>query len=454
MRSEVDVTPARRPRTFPFHRVLPRILRNPTRAIQQIGSESAGELSRLDLGLFRPYLLTHPDHVQQVLRDRASSFPREGMMWKPLRRLVGEISGEGPAWAFNRGIFQDLLTGKNIATFTDDMAEAIEEGVTELAARVGDGRPFDSSHEMVRIVHRGVIRAFFGDKIEIEDAERLGLAIKDVTRSFGFRMLFPFVPAFVPLPGDRAVNRSAAVVDEVVYPIIERSRRTGNAGDDLIAKLLRARDADGRALTDKEIRDGVVAMFVAGTETTATALTWLWFALDTHPEMAAKVHEEVDHVVGTDPPRRSHLPEMRYTKMVLMELVRCYSVGWIIPRTCARDELIDGVLIKKGSTVLISPYLTHRLPQIWPDPEVFDPERFAPGRHRHRFAHLAFGAGPHQCVGNVFFFVEAQLIIASLFRRYRVGLVDPSRVQPQVGLTLQPREQVELVLAAVEPARH
>lgn len=451
MRSEVDARSVHRPRSFPFHRVFPQIVRDPVRVVRQAGAESAGEIIRLDLGLFRPYLVTHPDHVQQVLRDRAASFPREGMMWKPLRRLVGEISGEGPAWAFNREIFQNLLTGKNIATFTDDMAEAIEEGVAELTARMGDGRPFDSSREMVRIIHRAVIRAFFGNKIAVADADRLGPAIKAITTSFGFRMLFPFVPASVPLPGDRAVNRSVAVINEVIYPIIERCRRDGSEGDDLISKLLRARVGD-RALTDKEIRDGVVAMFVSGTETTATALTWLWTALEANPDVAAGVQREIDEVIGDEPPRRGHLPELRYTKMVLMELVRRHPVGWIIPRTCVRDEVIGGVLIKKGSTVLISPYLTHRLPQVWPDPETFDPERFAPGRHRHRFAYLAFGAGPHQCVGNVFFYVEAQLILASLLRRHRISVVDPSGVHPQVGLTLQPRDQVQIMLRAAEHA--
>lgn len=453
MTADFAEQPARKPGTIRFFHGLPRLLRDPLRAFEQIGRESNGEITRINLGMSRPYLVTHPAHVQHVLRDNAGNYPREGMMWKPLTRLVGEIAGEGHEWALNRGIFQKLLAGPNVTSVTDEMARTIIEAVDHLEARLTPGEPVDSLTEMTRIVQRAIIRVFFGNRISLSDADHLADAIRTATRSIGFRMLLPFVPLSVPLPGDRAFQRSVRDVDEVILPLVREARRREAAERDIVSMLIETRDEQGRSLDDQQVRDGVVAMFTAGTETTATALTWLWVVLNAHPEMAAKVYGEVDDVLGQDKPGRAHLSELRYTKMVIQELLRVYSVGWIIPRTSVADDVIDGVRIKGGSTILISPYLTHRLSDVWPNPEVFDPERFSPSqaKGRHRFAYMAFGAGPHQCVGTLFFTVEAQLITAALLQRFRPVIQRKDTIEPQVRLTLVPRERVEIVL---EPAGH
>jgi cytochrome P450 len=451
MTSDITTAAPSDARAIPFHRIVPLLVRDPHAAVQEIGRQSDGEIVRLGLGAFRPYLVTRPAHVQHVLRDNAANYPREGMMWKPLRRLVGEISGEGEEWVFNRGIFQSLLVGPNIASVTDEMAATIVEAVAELGRRAAVTSSIDSSAEMVRIVHRAVIRVFFGDKISMRDADVLGPTIAKATASFGIRMLLPFVPPWFPLPGDRTLERAVGTVDEIMLPIVRETRRRGSEGNDLVSMLLRARDEHGDGLHDQQVRDGVVAMFVAGTETTATALTWLWTTLDAHPEVADRLYAEIDQVLRGEPPRRAHLPELRYTKMVLQELLRLYSVGWIIPRTAVADDVIDGVLIKRGATVIVSPYLTHRLASVWDRPDKFDPERFSPQRSkgRHKFAYLAFGAGPHQCVGRVFFTIEAQLIIAALVSRFRITLRDTPNVEPRLGLTLRPRERVGIALQPV-----
>jgi cytochrome P450 len=442
---------SRKPGKIPFHHGFPRLLRDPLKAFEQIGRESKGEITRVDLGVTRPYLVTRPEHVQHVLRDNAANYPREGMMWKPLTRLVGDIAGEGHQWALNRGIFQRLLSGPNIAKVTDEMARTIAEGVDHLAARTPPGRPVDAQAEMTRIVQRAIIRVFFGNRITLSEADHLADAIRTATRSIGARMLLPFVPLSVPLPGDRAFQRSVQAVDEVILPLVREARRSEATDRDIVSMLIATHDERGRSLDDQQVRDGVVAMFTAGTETTATALTWLCVVLKTHPDIAARLYGEIDGVLGGSRPERSHLAELRYTKMVIQELLRIYSVGWIIPRTSVADDVIDGVRIKGGNTILISPYLTHRLPDVWPHPEIFDPDRFSPTRSksRHRFAYMAFGAGPHQCVGTLFFTVEAQLIAATLLQRFRPVVQGEGPIEPQVRLTLIPRERVEIVLEPV-----
>ncbi|HEY3683334.1 MAG TPA: cytochrome P450 [Streptosporangiaceae bacterium] len=427
--------------------------------IEEIGRRSGGEVARLSLGPIHAYLVTRPEHVERVLSANAANYRREGLMWRPLSRLVGEPSGADPEWPIKRDTFAALLSGPNIATVTDAMSDRIGRAVDELGERAWDGRRLDTSVEMNRIVYRAITEIFVGGKLSLDDVDELGAAITTATTSsFRARMLLPFVPHAVPLPGDRAFKNAVRAVDDLIFPIVRAARRgndADNGGDDIVSRLLAARGEGDRALGDRGVRDGIVSLFVAGTETTMTALTFLWGALDAHPDVARRLYDEIDEVVGAGRPRRAHLPRLVYTKMVLEELLRLYSVGWILPRVVVSDDVVGGVRIPAGSTVLVSPYLTHRLPDVWPDPGVFDPERFAPHREerRNRFAYLAFGAGPHRCVGSFFFTVEAALIVATILTRYRPVLdaarPDAGRLPAaQPGLTLKPRRHAEISLTS------
>jgi cytochrome P450 len=451
MASDVVTGSSAKTMTFPFHRTVPRFLRDPLKSFEEIGRRSGGQVARINLGMFRPYLVTHPDHVQYVLSDNAANYRREGLLWKPLSRLVGEPSGADPSWWMKRSAFQSLVSGPNIASFTNDMAAAIVDAVDDLAGRAGDGRPVDATAEMTRIVYRAITKIFVGDKVSMNQADELGRAIMTATgSSFRARMLFPFVPFAIPLPGDRAFNDAVRVVDDLILPIVRESRSREAEGTDVVSRLIREQDAEGRRLSEQEIRDGIVSLFVAGTETTVTALTFLWMVLDSHPEVAAKLYAEIDEVVGTDRPTSAHLPGLRYTKMVSQELLRVFPPGWILPRIVAEDDVIDGVRIERGAIMVVSPYLTHRLEEVWERPEVFDPERWRSSRARHRFAYLTFGGGPHQCVGRLFFTVEAQLILAALLSRFRPVLQGSPPLEPQLGLTLKPQERIIISLQRVE----
>ncbi|TNY38393.1 cytochrome P450 [Thermomonospora catenispora] len=449
MPTDTHSSTIRRARTFPVRQVLPPLLRSPLQALEDLSRAANGEITRLSLGVFRPYLVTHPDHLQYILRDNAENYRREGLMWKPLSRLVGEPSGADPVWPVKRDVFMHLMSGPNIASYTNEMAKAITDAVEDLGRRVKPGEPVDAMTEITRIVYRAILQLFVGDRLTRDDVERLGNAILTATTSsFRARMLLPFVPHSIPLPGDRAFHRAVREVDEIVYPLVHQARREG-AGDGILSLLLQAKGPDGEGLSDKDIRDGVVSIFVAGTETTVTALTWLWVVLAEHPQVMERMREEIEQVVGLDVPQREHLPRLSYTKMVTQELLRMYPIGWIIPRVVAEDDVIDGVRMKRGATVIVSPYLTHRLPQVWPNPHVFDPERFAPGQRRHRFAYLAFGAGPHKCVGTQFFTVEAQIILSAMIPRLRPALYGPPTARLQAGLTLKPDKPIQLTLQPV-----
>jgi cytochrome P450 len=440
--------------TVPVHRTVPGLARDPLRAFAQIGRECGGALARLDLGLTRPYLVTHPDHVRQVLLN-PRTYLREGMIWKPLRRLEGDgIAAEGPSWQTSRHLLQPLFTARSLAARQAAMATAVAEALDLLAVQGRDARPLDLTDAMTGIVHRVLIRAFFGDRISHPEAERLGAAITTAFLSLGWRMLLPFVGNAVPLPGDRAFRRAVRTVDDLIYPRI-RACRAGGGDDgaagggavDLVALLARTVDGHGEPLDDKRVRDDVVAMFIAGTETTALALTWLWLLIDAHPAVADRLTGEID-AAGGGAPDRTDLHRLPYTRMVLQEALRLYPVGWVVPRTVGHRDVLGGVALRRGATVLLSPYLTHRLPQFWDRPDEFRPERFAPDqqRRRHRFAYHPFGAGVHQCLGSHFFLIEAELIVAGLLSRFRPEVVAPRSLRARATVTLRPRDRARFVL--------
>jgi cytochrome P450 len=196
----------------------------------------------------------------------------------------------------------------------------------------------------------------------------------------------------------------------------------------------------------------VVSTFGAAVETTVVLLTWLWPVLQTHPQVAVRLYAEVDRVVGAERVRREHLPGLRYTRMVLDELLRLYPPGWLFPRKAVRADVIGGVRIKPGGTLLISPYLTQRLEPYWSGPLDFRPDRFAPGaaEQHHRYAYFPFGGGPHQCIGKHVFMVEAQLIVAAMLSRFRPRLASTGMPAPQVAASLRPATQVRMTLLPVD----
>jgi cytochrome P450 len=266
------------------------------------------------------------------------------------------------------------------------------------------------------------------------------------------RMSLGVTAKSIPVPGDRAYWRAVRTVEEVVVPLVRQAQRGPAEGTDIIALLSRARGADGGELTDAQVRDDIVAMFVTANETTAVVLTWLWPVLEANPEVARQVYEEVDRVVGGRPIGQSEVAELRYTQAVLDELLRLYPAAWVFPRLVRRADVVGGVPIKGGSTVFVSPFVTHKLPEFWERPDVFDPERFLASRRTrlHRYAYFPFGGGPHQCVGRHFFQLKALVIVATILSRYRPTLDGGGIPRPAVAASLRPGRRIEMTLSPVE----
>jgi cytochrome P450 len=269
------------------------------------------------------------------------------------------------------------------------------------------------------------------------------------------RLVAPFMPWWVRLPGDRRFHAAVKSIDDIMLPVLREAVRRPGDGDDVLSTLARARTADGRPLSEKQMRDDLVSMVAVTTETTHAQLTWLWPVLANHPDVAGRLQAEIDRVVGTGPVRAEHLPELTYTRMVLEELLRLYPAGWIVPRRATAPDVLGGVRIDRGATVVLSPYATHRMSALWgPTAEAFDPERFAPERRaaegRHRYAYYPFGGGRHRCLGEHLFNLEAILIVATLLSRFRFTLTDPSIPGTRVAASLRPARRVETTLTPLE----
>ncbi|QOC95269.1 cytochrome P450 [Micromonospora craniellae] len=437
---------------MPLWHTLPNLLRDPARALVEFGERSAGQVVRLNLGSLRPYLVTHPEHLQQVLRERSGNYVRagDGLQWRPLKRLFGEgILGDGEHWADSRQILQPLFTARRIDTMVDRLAVAIEEAVDELAEPARTGRPVDMGTVQARIVCSAIMRVFFADRISVSDAMRIMQAQDAIARSVMPRILVPWAPLAVPMPGDRTFRRAVQLIDDLLLPTVRATRHEAVDGaDDIISTLWRGRTEDGGRLDEQQVRNDTVAMVATTTETTISVLTWLWPHIERNPEIAARLQAEIDEVVGGQPVRREHLRDLRYTRQVLDELLRLYPIGWLFPRNAVEEDVVGGVRIPAGSTVVVSPLITHRMSMFWERPEVFDPDRFRPeqARQRHRYTHFPFGGGPHQCLGMHLFYLEATLIVASLLSRFRFRLCRPAVPGIKVAAALRPLAPVEAVL--------
>ena len=412
-----------------------------------------GDLVCFRTALWKVYMVTHPDHVRHILQDHNQNYVK-GPLVQRSKVLIGEglFSSEGGFWRRQRRLAQPAFHRERIASFATIMTDTIGAMLDRWQSFAASGRAFDVMPEVSRLTLDVVGKALFsldlsGDAAVVGRALKVGL--DHVTR-LTFSWLY--VPLAVPTPQNRRYRRALSVLEEVVYGIIATRRRTGEDRGDLLSMLLAARDAEtGESMSDRQLRDEVLTFVVGGHETTAVALAWACYLLARHPAIAARLHREVEDVLDGRTPEISDLPRLRYTRMVVEEVLRLYPPIWGYPRQSIGEDTIGGYRISAGSIIQICTYLTHRHPQFWHDPERFDPERFSPEQSwdRPRFAYMPFSGGPRQCIGNEFALMEAQLAIAMLAQRYRLVPGSDCVVAPRAQVTLRPQGEVSIRLEAV-----
>jgi cytochrome P450 len=423
---------------------LRRLRGNPLDFVSRMSREP-GDVVHYRLWRRDVFLAKHPDHIRDVLVTHQHDYAKgDGLRWA--KRFLGEglLTSEGEFHTRQRRLAQPAFHRQRIGAYASVMADY----AVRWRDRLQEGAPFDMHREMMGLTLAIAGRTMCGADVEAEAAV-IGQALTDVISLFP-RFVLPFAGLLhlLPLPSTRRFERARARLDAVVYRMIEDRRRSGEDRGDLLSMLLMARDeeGDGGHMSDLQLRDEVMTLFLAGYETTANALSWTWYLLDRHPEAEARMHEEVDAALGGAPPGFDDLPRLRYTEMVLAESMRLYPPAWGLGRRSLRDQALGGVDIPEGALVLMSAYLVQRDARFFPEPMRFDPLRFTPEARaaRPKFAYFPFGGGARQCIGEPFAWMEGSLILATLAQRWRFRLDPAARVEPQALITLRPRYGVPM----------
>src|ERR1700686_4641519 len=403
-----------------------------------------GDVVGLRIFNFRILLINHPDHIEDVLVNHPRKFIK-GRVLQANKRVFGRglLTSEGDFWLRQRRLAQPAFHRARIAGYASTMVEYTERLLHEWQ----DGEERDIHKEMMRLTLQIVGKTLFDADVE-RDAQDVGKSLELLLEiGANFRRAI-FVPHWLPTPTNLRVKREVAQIEKILYRIIGERRASGRDAGDLLSRVLAAQDEDGSGMTDRQLRDEAITLFLAGHETTASTLSWTWWLLAQNPTVEAKLHAELDAVLGDRAPSLDDLARLAYTGHVITESLRLYPAAWGMARLVVEDHEIAGYPVTKGMGVAMVQWVVHRDPRWYDAPEEFLPERWENDllKRLPRFSYFPFGGGPRQCIGNAFALMEATLILATIARKFRLRLVANHPVAPLASITLRPRYGVHVTL--------
>ena len=407
--------------------------RDPIGVLEELANY--GDLVRVRIPGRDAFLLNHPDLVRDVFVTDHRAF-HKGPTIQAAKMLLGEslLTSEGEHHRRQRRLIQPMFHHDRIASYADAMVR----GARRAAERWHDGQELDVHAQMSALTLSVVGETLFGTDVDEERSATVRRALTDTLGMFDrvYSPLFRLLTR-MPSPTMRRFRRVESDLDAVIAEMIAERRATGTTGDDLLSVLLRASE-DGVGMSDEQVRDEALTLFLAGHETTSIALTWTWWLLALNPDAESRLHDEVGALDGG--PTVEDLPRLAYTRAVLDESIRLRPPAWAIGRNAVADHPAGGFTIPNGSVVVVSPWLLHHDERWWPGAGTFRPERWLADRPEgSRFAYVPFGGGPRRCIGEPFALMEGTLVLATIARRWRFRTAsdEPPGLQPVV--TLRPR---------------
>ncbi len=401
----------------------------------------------LRVGGRHQYLVLTPEDSKHILQENNRNYGRSPA-FRVLQIFLGNglLTSEGDFWRRQRRLAQPAFHRQKLAALANTMISESAAWVNELRQQ-NLSRSVNMSQVFMDVTMRIVCKTLFGSDVSA-DLAKLSSSLETLNYLANARMLSPVrFPMHWPTPNNLRFRRAGVVVDTFIYGVIEqRKQQTGATHDDLLDMLRLSEDEEtGETMSEKQLRDECVTLFAAGHETTAVAMSWTVHLLMQHPDVLARLRQEVQAVLGdAQTPAPEVFRQLTYTMQVIQESMRLYPPAWIMSRMALDDDHIGPYVIPKGDTALVSPYLLHRDPVNWPDPERFDPDRFAPGREKERptYAYLPFGGGPRLCIGNQFALMEMQILLALLVRQFDLRAVSDKPVPTQPLITLRPKKPI------------
>jgi cytochrome P450 len=418
-----------------------------------------GDVASYQMGGEQVFFVNDPQIIKDILVTNARSFMK-GRGLQRTKPLLGEglLTSEGAVHLRQRRLMQPAFHRDRIAGYGKTMVEYADRMRRNWTA----GATIDAAREMNRLTLSVVGKTLFDADVESQAAE-VGEALTGVLESF-WTMMLPFANVIerLPVPHLRRARRSRAQLDKMIYGMIAERRASGRDRGDLLSMLLNAQDEDdGGVMTDRQVRDEAMTIFLAGHETTANALMWTWYLLSGAPDVEAKLHDEIDRVLHGRLPSIEDLRSLPYTERLVTESMRLFPPAWIIGRRATADVPLNpspgargstppgtGYVVPAGSICVMSQWVMHRDARFYPDPERFDPDRWTPEFRAAlpKFAYFPFGGGPRQCIGESFAWMELILIVSTIAQRWRLRLVPGHPVEPQALVTLRAKHGMKMTL--------
>ena len=442
-------------RPVPIHPGLPMLgntlafLRNPLATLHTL-QKRYDRLVHLRIGGRHQYLVLQPEDAKHVMQENHRNYGRSPA-FNVLKIFLGNglLTSEGDFWRRQRRLAQPAFHRQKLAVLAQTMIHETADWVDELT-QLDLSRPVNVSQAFMDVTMRIVCKTLFGSDV-VGKLDGLSAALDTLQYQANQRMLSPIrFPMHWPTPAHVRFRKAGVLVDSFIYGVINQRRHENtDERDDLLAMFQSAEDEDtGERMSDQQLRDECVTLFAAGHETTAVSMAWTLHLLTQHPDVLARLQTEAKTILGdarTPPP--DAFRALPYAMQVVQESLRLYPPAWIMSRLALADDPIGPYTIPAGATALVSPYLLHRDPVSWPDPERFDPERFAPNvvggtPERHSYAYLPFGGGPRLCIGNQFALMEMQILLAMLVRTLTIKPVADGKIEPHPLITLRPKRPI------------
>jgi cytochrome P450 len=422
--------------------------RDPLRYMVKIAEEYP-DMAYFRLGNQRTFLLSNPEYVHDVLVANDWNFVK-GRGLKRAKRILGNglLTAEGNFHRRQRRLSQPAFHKQRIAAYAATMSE--------FAARTRDrwqeGEKRDIAQDMMGLTLAIVAKTLFDADVD-KEAKEIGQALSEVLEIFStFSSPLTDVLDKLPLPKNLRAKKGKERLDETIYRIIAEHRKTNEDRGDLLSMLLLAQDEEegSGTMSDDQLRDEVMTLFLAGHETTANALTWTWYLLSQNPEVEAKLHAEIDSVLGARLPTFEDVPNLKYTEMVMTEAMRIYPPVWVMGRRSISGIKIGGYYIPPKSIILLSQYVIHHDKRFYAEPEKFAPERWASEKTKSlpKMAYFPFGGGPRLCIGEQFAWMEGLLLIATIAQKWKLRLVPGHKVELQPLITLRPKYGMKMRIEA------
>ena len=428
------------PRTAPFLGHIPAYVRDPLGFFTEC-AETYGDWTPLRFGSRRAFLATHPDLIEEVLVARHRSFRKSaGLRRSSILFGRGLLTSEGEFWRKQRRLIQPAFHRERVTAAAHTMVEITERHLQSWQS----GRTFDLHANLMRLTMAIAVQTLFG--MQVREVETVARALDTGQQLFTRWMHYVvMLPDWVPTPRAAGISGAVRDLDRVVYGMIEERRASGEDRGDLLSMLLSLEDADdGERMSERQLRDEILTLFLAGHETTALSLTWTFTLLAQNPDVAERLQEELKTTLRGRLPSHEDTARLPYAEKVIREAMRLYPPAWVVGREALEDVDIGGHAVPKGASVIMPQYVVHRDPRFFPNPARFHPDRWTPDFTRclPKYAYYPFGGGPRICIGSTFAMMESVLLLAAIASRFQLSLAPGYAIVPQPAFTLRPRDGI------------